>query len=337
MLLLLFFPLLGLAADFDLSLTYGQSRDFWKTVQDIQDRTGNIPQVQSVIQDKYGKPDLLYSQLEATYSFPQESVTLLPLASFGTRAEAVAGGEISNPISPEIEAYATSMGILSFGLRSEPSEESAYWDIKALAGLGPEKKLYAQGAEFFESIPVRSGQLFLMGAELGYYDRWYHEDFLIQTDLQIRPLYFLSTIDPPKSRTEESTHFSVRWKLQNEWLKKVDSIFSSQTEIGILSVVGQNPLPFLSLPLSFDYHQKLELYPGIRSTTGLGGIARLKNRSSLPNFGIYGGYFGGALGGGLELQVKSVLLTAATYGVENLNFPAKEKARVWSLSLGAAL
>ena len=335
--LLLFFPIFGFAADFDLSLTYGQSRDFWKTVQDIQDRTGNVPEVQSVVQDKYGKPDLLYSQFEATYSFPQETVSLLPLASFGTRAEAVAGGEISNPISPEIEAYATSMGILSFGLRSIPSDDTAYWDVKGYAGLGPEKKLYAQGAELFESIPIRSGQLFLVGSELGFYDRWYHEDFLIQTDLQIRPLYFFSTVDPPRSRTEETTHFSVRWKLQNEWLKRVETIFSSQTEIGVLSVVGQNPLPFVQLPFSFDYHQRLELYPGIRSVTGLGGIARLKNRSALPNFGIYGGYFGGALGGGVDLQVKSLLLSAATFGVENVNFPAKEKARIWTLSLGAAL
>jgi hypothetical protein len=335
--LLLLFPIFSTAADFDVALAYGQSRDFWKTVQEVQDRTGNISDIQTVVRDKYGKPDLLYSSLDASYAFPQETFSLLPLGTFGTRAEAIAGGEISNPISPEIDAYATSMGIASLGLRSLPQEDSAYWDLKLNLGMGPEKKLYAQGVEFLEAIPTRSGTLFLAGAELGFFDRWQHEDFQIQTDLQVRPTYFTSTTDSAKSRPEKSSHFALRWKLQNEWLKRVDTFLSSRTQLGLLTVAGQNPLPFLQLPYTFDYHQRLRLYPGLRSTSGIGGIARLQSRTAMPNLGIYAGYFGGALGGGLDFQLGSVILSAATYGVENLIFPAREKSRIWTASIGASL
>jgi hypothetical protein len=335
--LILIFPFFALATDLDLSFSYGQSRDFWKTVQDVQDRTGNITEIQSVVKDKYGKPDLLYSSLEATYAFPQETFSFLDLAYISTKAEALAGGEISNPISPEIEAFATSMGIASLGLRSAPTLDFAFWDFKGNLGMGPEKRLYAQGIEFLEAIPVRSGTLFLGGAELGYYDRYRDGDFELLTDFQLRGTYFRSTTPQPKSRSESNSLFALRWKLQNEWLKRVETFLSARTEIGIISVLGQDPQPFLNLPYSWDYQQKLKIYPGLRSITGVGGITKFKTLTARPNTSIYFGYFGGAIGGGINLQVGSVILSAATYGVENLTTPAREKSRIWNASIGAAL
>ncbi len=96
--LLLLLPLSSLAADFDLSLAYGQSRDFWKTVHEVQDRTGNLTEIQNVVKDRYGKPDLLYSSLDAAYAYEAFDSGLLGRVVIGTRAEALAGGEISNPI-----------------------------------------------------------------------------------------------------------------------------------------------------------------------------------------------------------------------------------------------
>lgn len=343
---LLFFyallPMPSLAAGFDFSIGYGQSRDFWQTVQAVQDRTGNLGEIQSVIKDKYGKPDLVYSYLDAAYTYPHEAFdsSFLGLVVVGTRAEALAGGEISNPISPQIEAYANSVGIFSFGLRSMPEPTAnSYIDARLMAGLGPEKKLYAQGAEFIDAIPVRSGTLILGGGEIVFLNRSsYGEDFWITTDILLRGIYFHSSTPPPKSRPkEEKSHVAWRWKLQNEWLKQTDTFLSSRTRFGILSVVGQNPQPFLTLPVSWDYQQKIELYPGLRSISGIGGIIRFLSESATPNVALYGGYFGGAFGAGVDLQLGSVLLNASTYGIENRLTPAREKTRIWNASLGVAL
>jgi hypothetical protein len=330
------------AADFDLSLGYGQSRDFWKTVQEVQDRTGNLSEIQSVVKDRYGKPDLGYSYLDAAYSYPHEAFdsSLLGLTMIGTRAEALAGGEISNPISPEIQAYADSVGIFSFGLRSIPApDRETYLDLRLFAGLGPEKRLYAQGAEFIDAIPVRSGTLILGGSELNFLNRSaVGEDFWITTDIFLRGTYFHSSTPTPKSRPKEDREFiTLRWRLQNEWLKQTDTFLSSNTRFGILSVLGQNPLPFLNLPTTWDYQQKLELYPGLSSISGIGGIVRFLTDNSLPNVAFYGGYFGGALGGGVDLQLGPVLLNGSTYGVESLLTPAREKTRIWNASLSVAL
>jgi hypothetical protein len=339
-LLLFLFATAAQAADFDLSLAYGQSRDFWRTVHEVQDRTGNLSDIQSVVKDRYGRPDILYSHLDAAYSYRNGLTPFFGQNVIGTRAEALAGGEVSNPISPEIRAYANSVGIFSAGLRSIPDPiRSSFLDFRLLAGLGPEKRLYAQGAEFIDAIPVRSGTLLLGGAELLFLSRSaVGDDFWITTDLLLRGTYFHSSTPPPKSRPEEVSSFSTwRWKLQNEWLKETETFLSSRTRFGIISVLGQTPLPFLNLPLTWDYQQQLEFYPGLASVSGIGGILRILSRRALPNLALFGGYFGGAPGAGLDLQLGSVLLTASTFGVENRLSPAREHTRIWNASLGVAL
>jgi hypothetical protein len=341
-LLSLLLPLPSLAAGFDLILGYGQSRDFWKTVQDVQDRTGNISEIQGAIKDKYGKPDVVFSFLDAAYTYPHEAFEskFLGLAVIGTKAEALAGGEISNPISPQIEAYANSVGIFSFGLRSSPAPfANSYIDARLMAGLGPEKKLFAQGAELIDAIPVRSGTLLLGGGEILFLNRTsYGDDFWITTDLLLRGIYFHSSTPAPKSRPlEKNSHLAWRWKLQNEWLKETGTFLSSRTRFGILSVLGQTPQPFLNLPVSWDYQQKIELYPGLRSISGIGGIVRFLSPGAVPNVALYGGYFGGAFGAGIDLQLGPVLLNASTYGLENRLTPAREKTRLWNASIGMAL
>ena len=341
-LLLLLLAPMAHATDFDVGLAYGQSRDFWKTVQAVQDRTGNVSEIQNVMRDKYGRPDLLYSFLDASYSYPHDHFDwdTLGFLVIGTRAEAIAGGEISNPISPEIQAYANTIGIFSAGFRSVPSPtRRTFLELRLLGGVGPEKRLYAQGAELLDSIPVRSGALFLGGLSAQLMDRRaVGEDFFITTDLLLRGVYFHSTVKPARSRPNEDLAFAtLRWRLQNEWLKEIDTFLSSRTRLGIITVAGQNPLPFLHLPVTFDYQQKLETYPGLRSTSGVGAIARLLTESSLPNVAFYGGYFGGALGGGVDLQLGPVVLNGSTYAIENFLTPAREKTRIWNATLGVAL
>lgn len=338
-------PISAQAADFSLAATYGQSRDFWKTVQDVQDRTGNLTEIQNVVRDRYGRPDILYSTLEAAYAYPHDydwfDTSATGYTIIGTKAEALAGGIISNPISPEIEAYANYAGIFSFGLHSKPELliRGNYFSLRGLLGVGHEKRLYAQGAEFIEAIPVRTGTLLLGGAELNFLDRSIvGEDFFITTDMMLRGVYFYSSVDPAKSRPNEDFSFVAwRWKLQNEWLKEVDTFLSSSTRLGIITTLGQSPFPFLSLPITWDYQQKLKLFPGLGSVSGIGGIARFLTASALPNFSIYGGVFGGALGAGVDLQFGSLLLNGSTYGVENLFTPTKERTRLWSVSLGVTL
>jgi len=292
-----------MGADFDLGVGYSQSRDFWETVHDVQNKTGNLTEIQNAFQDRYGRPDIVFSYLDAAYAYPHGwfDSDAFSHAWIGTRAEALAGGQVSNPIFPEIQAYANSVGIASYGLRSRGdamARGESFWSWRILAGMGPEKRLHAQGPELIEAIPVRSGTLLLAGTEVIFLDQTeYGGDFWITTNLMVRPVYFKSSTPPSNSRPEEERSFATwRWKIQNEWLKQVETPLSSRTRFGIISVVGQNPVPFTSIPVSWDYQQKLQLFPGLGSTSGLGGIVRLLSDRALPNFALYVGDFGGVIG-----------------------------------------
>lgn len=332
------------AADFDLGLGYSQSRDFWETVHDVQDKAGDLAEIQKSLNDKFGKPDIAFSHLDAAYAYPHGwfDSDSFSHAWIGTRAEALAGGEVSNPIFPEIQAYTNTIGIASYGLRSRGdamARGQSYWSLRALGGMGKEKRLYAKGPEFLESIPVRSGTLLALGAEALFLDQTeFGGDFWITSNWMIRPIYFKSSTEPARTRPdEERAFFTWRWKIQNEWLKQVDTPLSSRTRFGIISVLGQNPVPFTSLPISWDYQQKLQFYPGLGSTSGLGGILRLLSDRALPNLAFYAGLFGGVVGGGLDLQLGPVLLNASTYGLENNLTVSRDNTRLWQASLGLAL
>lgn len=332
------------AADFDLAVGYSQSRDFWETVQDVQDKTGNLTEIQKSLDGKYGKPDIAFSHLDAAYAYPHGwfDSDSFDHAWIGTRAEALAGGEISNPIFPEIQAYANTIGIGSYGFRSRGdamARGQSFWSLRALGGMGKEKRLYAKGPELLESIPVRSGTLYAVGAELLFLDQSeFGGDFWITSNWQLRPMYFKSTTEPARTRPDEERAFATwRWKLQNEWLKQVETPLSSRTRFGIISVMGQNPVPFMSIPVSWDYQQKTQLFPGLGSTGGLGAIVRLLSDRAMPNLAVYFGDFGGVIGGGLDLQLGSVLLNASTYGLENNLTVAHNNTRLWQASIGVAL
>lgn len=332
------------AADFDLAVGYSQSRDFWETVHAVQDKSGNLTEIQGTLHDKYGKPDIAFSHLDAAYAYPHGwfDSDAFSHALIGTRAEALAGGEVSNPIFPEIQAYANTIGIASYGFRSRGDAMArglSFWSWRALGGMGKEKRLHAKGPEFLESIPVRSGTLYALGTELLFLDQSeFGGDFWITSNWMIRPMWFKSTTPPSRSRPDEQREFFTwRWKLQNEWLKQVETPLSSRTRFGILSVLGQNPVPFAPLPVSWDYQQKLQLFPGIGSTSGLGGIVRLLSDRALPNLALYAGLFGGVVGGGLDLQLGPVLLNASTYGLENTLTVSRDNTRLWQASIGVAL
>jgi hypothetical protein len=332
------------AAEFDLAGGYAQSRDFWETVHAIQDQTGNIAEIQKVVHDRYGKPDVGYSYLDAAYSYPHgwfDSETLTH-AWIGMRAEALAGGEISNPVFPEIQAYADTVGISFYGLHSDPAalvQGHSYWSVRGLFGYGPEKRLYAEGPELIGSIPVRSGSLLVGGLEANYVNQSeFGNDFWITTNALIRPTYFHSSVESAASfPDEEHSFWTWRWRVQNEWLKQVDTPLSSRTRFGLLSVAGQTPIPFSALPVTWDYQQKTQLFPGLGASSGLGGIVRLISDRALPNLAAYFGEFGGALGGGVDLQLGPVLLNASSYALENALTTSHDRTRLWQVTAGVSL
>lgn len=330
------------AVDFNLGLSYAQSQDFWRLVQDVQDKRGDIGAINRTLYDKYGKPDLLFSYAHAEYAYQHDyfSGGLLGQAVIGTQIEALAGGEVSNPISPEIQAYLNRAGITSFGFRSRAdSDRETFFELKGLAGIGTEKRLYAQGAELIDAIPVRTGTLFLAGIQANLLNHTLLEgDFSIATDAMLRPVFFHSTVPVAMSRPNEDRSFAAwRWRLQNEWLKETNTWLGNRTRFGIVSVLGQDPYPFFALPITWDYQQKLKAFPGLGSVSGVGGIMRILSENSLPNFAFYAGLFGGAVGGGVDFQLGPVLLNGSTYAVQNFLTPNRERTRLWHASIGVAL
>lgn len=340
----LFLPSFVHAADFELAGAYAQSRDFWQTVHAVQDQTGNIGEIQKVVHDRYGQPDIAYTYLDAAYAYPHgwfDSETFSH-AWIGTRAEGLAGGEISNPIFPEIQAYANTVGIASYGLRSGADalmRGRSFWSWRVFGGWGPEKRLYALGPELIGSIPVRSGSLLLLGTEWNFLDQSeFGDDFWITTNALVRPTFFHSSVEPAASFPDEEHKFwTWRWRIQNEWLKQVETPLSSRTRFGILTVAGQTPIPFSSIPFTWDYQQKTQLFPGLGASSGLGGIVRILTDSGVPNIAAYFGEFGGALGGGLDLQLGPVLLNASSYALENSLTTSHDRTRLWQFTAGVSL
>jgi len=334
----------ALAADFELGVGYSQSRDFWETVHEVQNQNGNLSDIQRVVDERYGKPDIVFSYLEASYAYEHGwfASETFSHAWIGTRAEALAGGQVSNPIFPEIQAYANSTGIASYGFRSSPEALAlgrSFWSWRLFGGLGPEKRLYAKGPELIDSIPVRSGTLLTAGTELQYLgQKEFGGDFWITTNALLRPTWFSSSVPPARSQPIRQRSFATyRWRLQNEWLKEVETPLSYRTRFGLISVLGQNPVPFTSIPFTWDYQQRLQLFPGLGGTGGLGGILRLTRDNALPNLALYGGHFGGSLGGGIDLQLGPVMLNASTYGLENALTASHDKTRLWQAAVGVAL
>jgi hypothetical protein len=337
-------PLAARGANFDLSVGYAQSADFWKVVQQIQDQTGNLGPILKLVNDQYGQPDVGFTYLEAGYSYPQEWLPseALSHAWITTKAEALAGGEISNPILPIVQAYANTTGIVSYGLRSAPEAKAAghcLWGIRVLGGLGPEKRLYAQGPEFLDTIPVRSGTLALAGAEVSFLDQSeLGGDFWITTNALVRPVYFHSSVDPSPDLPDEPTSFMTwHWQLENEWLKEVPTSLSPHTRIGIITTLGQTPIPFTSVPITWDYQQKTQLFPGLGAISGIGGILRIVSENSSLGLATYLGEFGGGFGGGVNAQLGPILLNGSSYTLENDLTTSHDKTRLYQVTAGVSL
>ncbi|MCO5142943.1 MAG: hypothetical protein M9962_07630 [Oligoflexia bacterium] len=328
------------AADLSLSLSYAQSRDFWKTVQSIQDKTGDIGAIHQVIKDKYGKPDLLYSRFSASYSFEQNGDFPEFIDNFfvGTNAEALAGGGVQNPISPEVHAYASTMGIGSAGFLSISDSKQSIFSMQTLLGLGKQKQLDAKGAEFIDAIPVRNGILALGGVDLDYvYRTSFGDNFWTTNSVGIRPIYFFSNIDPPLSESETKYSYLVlRWRLESEWLKQFSSDYFDWS-LGIHTIAGQSPYPGLILPITWDYHNRLQLLPSLGSVSGIGLVAKLFGDGSYANLTSHAGIYGGEIGGGLGLHIKTFSLNASTYSIENYFHRSEGKTRIWSASIGVVL
>ena len=196
-----------------------------------------------------------------------------------------------------------------------------------------------EGPELIGSIPVRSGTLLVAGTEGSFLDQTeYGGDFWITTNALIRPTYFHSSVDPAESFPDEERSFwTWRWRMQNEWLKEEETVLSRRTRFGILSVVGQTPIPFSSIPVTWDYQQKTQLFPGIGASGGLGGILRLISDRALPNLALYAGLFGGALGGGIDLQLGPLLLNASSYALENALTTSHDRTRLFQATAGLSL
>lgn len=328
--------------EFSLNVGYSQSSDFWKTVQEIQSKSGNIQEIQSVLDNRYGQSETLFSTLRAQYSADHAlwDEDFLHQAYFGSDAEALAGGEAANPVSPEITAYTNSVGILSAGLKSRFSRDGLRLSARGFGGFGPEKRIHVAGTELIDGLPVRTGTLLLAGGEIKAGHRVSLEGgFEIDGEASWRPTYFTSDVGPSNVRPDEKFQFwTHRWRLDSKWLKDFNDGLADQNQFGVVAILGQQPLPNADLlPISWDYQNRLKTWPGLAALAGTGILYRALSGDGSNELEIHAGIYGGHLGAMAQYRYRALELRAATYSLDNGLGLSGVNARIWSLGLGISL
>lgn len=87
--------------DLNLSLQYAQTRGFWSTISDVRRAKGNLPQLNELFNNRYGKP-------EEGFAVIGGGAVLAETGSFdfgmGLDAEGIGLGIVRNPVVPELNA-----------------------------------------------------------------------------------------------------------------------------------------------------------------------------------------------------------------------------------------
>mgnify|MGYP001608603397 CR=1 FL=1 len=294
--------------------SYAQSRNFWSLVDEVR-AASDVSRAQAILETHYGKPAERLAQLGTQVYF--ENVSHLWV---GIGAEALIGGDARNPVFPEIRAYSflSGYGEFGFGTRLPEDQYGLDWEVGLRVGAGSRESIDAPVTALLGSDPidrglfVYTGPEFKFGANVDVFGiaRW-------RSRMALRPtLYGVRSYDEGLAPELGYQSWAIRWRSMTEVLFKIETIPSGMSEIGLVTLMGQQPLPVDVLPRVWDSVHHLKPFPDWRQLAGLGLVFRNSQERHHFSLRVTGGIFGGYPGGGLEFSLRDGFGSIGYWGVE---------------------
>ncbi|NCN26537.1 hypothetical protein GW915_03090 [bacterium] len=312
---------------------YSQSRDFWKTVDQLKEKQDYHVLVSEYFDSKRKQAQEAWFGLDLDLE-TESPATLAGLSKrtrFTMGIESIAGGRIRNRISPTINAYDIYHAhfdlVLKNGTWVEGSRlnrtyyESGFgYAFGTRAGFGKQRLLGGEVSSYLLDSQEKEfsiQEISLIGG--ASYAWWLNSNLRSATSGRLDPSFFHSTDigDEFGSRVEGGS-VVTRWRLENETMFHFSPRPKGGFAMGASFISGPQPLPFDGvLPRVWDpVHKELIKFKLTPGNFGAGPIVEWVSASR--NYGIrgVGGYYGGYFGGGAELKLGVFYLQAGSFGIE---------------------
>jgi len=342
-LILLCFMLLDASnslSDFSTQLLYGDTSTFWGTLNDLNRTTYSLSEVNEILDSEFGIPKEGIGR--ADFEFLSDTETgmkdYFSKGRIGLSAEALAGGIARNRVFPEVKGYGAYSFHTEYGFLEpyDRSESSWNYQLFTLLGIGKVEMVDALAIDLYPRIPSVESFLFFWGAEgtIGY-KNIFSSTMWSRNQIYVSPtVFYLDESETAKKFKINHRKASLRWRTESEWrvqpFENLDPIF----ELGALGISGPQPTPFRPLPKSWDLIHDLETFPSAGQLFGIGSRLVLRNSDSTFSFLLDGGFYGGYLGAGANLQIKNFSLSAGSWGYEQSSGFRIIESRIRYLEVG---
>lgn len=225
-------------------MAYSQSASAWSTVNAIKGAHGQIAVINNILNQHYGTFEGAFTRVGGSVISVPTGWSLAPARDldFNLGVEGAASGRAQNPVVPEIRANLTLALVAGVGLEGELPGTSVKSHFGVFGGYGNEKRIDAVSTDLIESVPIRKGDLTLLGFEEGLEYAWTDAaEIRYQSQLHLRETLGFSNTAPDKLGIEDTGgHSAFRWR--------VDSRAKLPSGIQLQVVLGPQPLPIELLP-----------------------------------------------------------------------------------------
>jgi hypothetical protein len=334
------------AGDVDVVGLYGRGFDFWSKAQQLNQSSQSSmtpADIAQLFDSSFDHPQEGIASFMMRYHAPVNDAfsSIANLGYFGVGVDALAGGTATNRILPEVQAYGVYTGHIDYGFMQRVPERKSGWEYRvgSTVGVGKETLIEGSAVDLLGNFAPNDSALFYTGLDLDLGYRNQFSEFLKQRySISLSPTLFHSDFSNSDSQYAiQSDQINLRWRETNEWSIKLDSKFEPDIELGVLTIMGQQPTPITFLPRTWDAVHDLDAWPSAGQLIGLGTRIHLYDSSGHFGLLIDSGFYGGYLGASSILHVYGVQLAAGTFGLEETSGYRIAESRIEFLSIGCQI
>lgn len=320
---------------------YGHTSDFWGKVDLLRTSPKSPSEIQSLLDRSFDAPSEGTANAEITYVTPLDDSfsVLFNQGTLGLAGHSLLGGEARNRILPELRGYAVYGAEARFGLeRSFPGfvEDGWFLQARSILGMGEQTLIEGPASDFFGGVPETRSMLFYWGFDLGVgYQFWIHDTLRSRQKLLVKPTFFHSSLTGTSYQFAiQENQQTLRWRWETEWAMSLRNPLGLGTEVSVLTITGQQPIPIPLIPRTWDSIQQIETFPSLASLIGLGSRIRLVTDDF--SMDLTGGFFGGYLGGELSATWGGVRFSIGSWGLERTSAFQMRESRIHYITLGGS-
>jgi hypothetical protein len=319
-LIFLIFSQAAVADQVDLLFRWGHDSRFWKNVDNLRSTSDLVDRLDDIFESNYRDPTEGSAHLSLGYmsAAPEAMAGTFERGQIRLNYDRIAGGEIFNRISPELRGYEVWATSFQAQLFSEPATDESGIEFSLGSDLGIGRQTLIEGpiTDFLEEAPQNSSMLFYYGLNLSLGGKMMVSPNLrFRYGAQLNPTYFYSAFkDPSYEFRVESGKLYTRWRGESEFAALWQGW--GHGEIGVHALTGQQPVPVTIIPRVWDAVHKIEVFPSLGSVVGAGTFFRIASPSKRYSFEAMGGFYGGYVGGALNLKLYYFELQLGSFGLE---------------------